>query len=147
MDNACVYVHLKVAYFWFMFGHGLLGFFFFYIIRNCAYTRKFAFSVDCFITLPLKCWKSVYLILSLHVWFKDNDEAKKKRENDFIAFRNLHFVQKWYFSIFVSKCYLIAAELLQINQFLFPTWTCSNPKLKRFERYLACNFKISLIYD
>lgn len=125
MDNACVYVHLKVAYFWFMFGHGLLGFFFFYIIRNCAYTRKFAFSVDCFITLPLKCWKSVYLILSLHVWFKDNDEAKKKRENDFIAFRNLHFVQKWYFSIFVSKCYLIAVELLQINQFLFPTWTCS----------------------
>lgn len=125
MDNACVYmyVHLKVAYFWFMFGHGLLGFFF-YIIRNCAYTRKFAFSVDCFITLPLKCWKSVYLILSLHVWFKDNDEAKK-RENDFIAFRNLHFVQKWYFSIFVSKCYLIAVELLQINQFLFPTWTCS----------------------
>lgn len=125
MDNACVYMHLKVAYFWFMFGHGLLGFFFFYIIRNCAYTRKFAFSVDCFITLPLKCWKSVYLILSLHVWFKDNDEAKKKRENDFIAFRNLHFVQKWYFSIFVSKCYLIAVELLQINQFLFPTWTCS----------------------
>lgn len=125
MDNACVYVHLKVAYFWFMFGHGLLGFFFFYIIRNCAYTRKFAFSVDCFITLPLKCWKSVYLILSLHVWFKDNDEAKKKRENDFIAFRNLHFVQKWYFSIFVSKCYLIPVELLQINQFLFPTWTCS----------------------
>lgn len=125
MDNACVYVHLKVAYFWFMFGHGLLGFFFFYIIRNCAYTRKFAFSVDCFITLPLKCWKSVYLILSLHVWFKDNDEAKKKGENDFIAFRNLHFVQKWYFSIFVSKCYLIAVELLQINQILFPTWTCS----------------------
>lgn len=125
MDNACVYVHLKVAYFWFMFGHGLLGFFFFYIIRSCAYTRKFAFSVDCFITLPLKCWKSVYLILSLHVWFKDNDEAKKKRENDFIAFRNLHFVQKWYFSIFASKCYLIAVELLQINQFLFPTWTCS----------------------
>lgn len=125
MDNACVYVHLKVAYFWFMFGHGLLGFFFFYIIRYCAYTRKFAFSVDCFITLPLKCWKSVYLILSLHVWFKDNDEAKKKRENDFIAFRNLHFVQKWYFSIFVSKCNLIAVELLQINQFLFPTWTCS----------------------
>lgn len=125
MDNACVYVHLKVAYFWFMFGHGLLGFFFFYIIRNCAYTRKFAFSVDSFVTLPLKCWKSVYLILSLHVWFKDNDEAKKKRENDFIAFRNLHFVQKWYFSIFVSKCYLIPVELLQINQFLFPTWTCS----------------------
>lgn len=126
MDNACVYVHLKVAYFWFMFAHGLFGgFFFLDIIRNCAYTRKFAFSVDCFITLPLKCWKSVYRILSLHVWFKDNDQAKKKKKNDFIAFRNLHFVQKWYFSIFVSKCYLIAVELLQINQFLFPTWTCS----------------------
>lgn len=125
MDNACVYVHLKVAYFWFMFGHGLSGFFFLHNKKLCIYTRKFAFSVDCFITLPLKCWKSVYLILSLHVWFKDNDEAKRKRENDFIAFRNLHFVQKWYFSIFVSKCYLIAVELLQINQFHFPTWTWS----------------------
>lgn len=122
MDNACVYVHLKVAYFWFMFGHDLLGFFFFYIIRNCAYTRKFAFSVDCFITLPLKCWKSVYLILSLHVLFKDNDEAKKKERmislhlEIYILCRN---------DILVSKCYLIAVELLQINQFHFPTWTCS----------------------
>lgn len=107
----------------------LVVFFFLDIIRNCAYTRKFAFSVDCFITRPLKCWKSVYLILSLHVWFKDNDQAKKKRR-----MISLHLeiyilfclrVHKWYFSIFVSKCYLIAVELLQINQFLFPTWTCS----------------------
>lgn len=79
MDNVCVYVYLKVVYFWFMFGYGLLGFFF-YIIRNCVYIRKFVFSVDCFIIFFLKCWKFVYLILLLYVWFKDNDEVKKKRE-------------------------------------------------------------------
>lgn len=77
MDNVCVYVYLKVVYFWFMFGYGLLGFFF-YIIRNCVYIRKFVFSVDCFIIFFLKCWKFVYLILLLYVWFKDNDEVKKK---------------------------------------------------------------------
>lgn len=129
MDNACVYVHLKVAYFWFMFAHGLFGgvFFSWHNKKLCIY-QKICIQCGLFCH-TLKCWKSVYLILSLHVWFKDNDQAKKKRR-----MISLHLeiyilfclrVHKWYFSIFVSKFYLIAVELLQINQFLFPTWTCS----------------------
>lgn len=123
MDNACVYVHLKVAYFWFMFGHGLLGFFL-HNKKLCIY-QKICIQCGFFCHSPSKMLKvriSDFIITCL---IQRQRWGKKKRENDFIAFRNLHFVQKWYFSIFVSKCYLIAVELLQMNQFLFPTWTCS----------------------
>lgn len=127
MDNACVYVHLKVAYFWFMFAHGLFGGFFFswHNKKVCIY-QKICIQCGLFYHSPSKMLKVrisdiiITCLIQRQRWGK-----KKKRENDFIAFRNLHFVQKWYFSIFVSKCYLIAVQLLQINQFLFPTWTCS----------------------
>lgn len=125
MDNACVYVHLKVAYFWFMFGHGLSGFFFFLHNKKLCIYQKICIQCGLFYHSPSKMLKvriSDFIITCL---IQRQRWGKKKRENDFIAFRNLHFVQKWYFSIFVSKCYLIAVELLQINQFLFPTWTCS----------------------
>lgn len=114
MDNACVYVHLKVAYFWFMFGHGLLGFFFLHNKKLCIY-QKICIQCGLFYHSPSKMLKvriSDFIITCLI----QRQRWGKKRENDFIAFRNLHFVQKWYFSIFVSKCYLIAVELLQINQ-------------------------------
>lgn len=123
MDNACVYVHLIVAYSWFMFGHGLLGFFFLHNKKLCIY-QKICIQCGLFYHSPSKMLKvriSDFIITCLI----QRQRWGKKRENDFIAFRNLHFVQKWYFSIFASKCYLIAVELLQINQFLFPTWTCS----------------------
>lgn len=117
MDNACVYVHLKVAYFWFMFGHGLLGFFIFFLHNKklCIY-QKICIQCGLFYHSPSKMLKvriSDFIITCL---IQRQRWGKKKRENDFIAFKNLHFVQKWYFSIFVSKCYLIAVELLQINQ-------------------------------
>lgn len=129
MDNACVYVHLKVAYFWFMFGHGLLGFFFLHNKKLCIY-QKICIQCGLFYHSPSKMLKvriSDFIITCL---IQRQRWGKKKEERMISLHLEIYIlfclrVHKWYFSIFVSKCYLIAVELLQINQFLFPTWTCS----------------------
>lgn len=128
MDNACVYVHLKVAYFWFMFGHGLLGFFIFFLHNKklCIY-QKICIQCGFFCHSPSKMLKvriSDFIITCL---IQRQRWGKKKKERMISLHLEIYILCRniWYFSIFVSKCYLIAVELLQINQFLFPTWTCS----------------------